>query len=223
MRVTDEWLYEKMPIVDAAMVKRLEDDIDKEYVFSDKFIRHMNRLIKREKYMYSTKILKKIVQRVAVIVIVMLMGTFTVTMSVEACRIHFFHTIKTIFDGKISIYSYELEKGNISDAILNPRYLPDGYQLVEEHRTDTSSVMKYSRADENLIFNQKIISNEKMIFDMSFDCMEQIAINGMTVSVYWYRDDTFWAYGEYGNSIYVLAGDKIEKDDIEKIYKHWIW
>ena len=36
MRVTDEWLYEKMPIVDAAMVKRLEDDIDKEYVFSDK-------------------------------------------------------------------------------------------------------------------------------------------------------------------------------------------
>ena len=42
MRVTDEWLYEKMPIVDAAMVKRLEDDIDKEYVFSDKFIRHMN-------------------------------------------------------------------------------------------------------------------------------------------------------------------------------------
>ena len=42
MRVTDEWLYKKMPIVDAAMVKRLEDDIDKEYVFSDKFIRHMN-------------------------------------------------------------------------------------------------------------------------------------------------------------------------------------
>ena len=106
----------------------------------------------------------------------MLMGTFTVTMSVEACRIHFFHTIKTIFDGKISIYSYELENGNISDAILNPRYLPDGYQLVEEHRTDTSSVMKYSRADENLIFNQKIISNEKMIFDMSFDCTEQIAV-----------------------------------------------
>lgn len=152
MRVTDEWLYEKMPIVDAAMVKRLEDDIDKEYVFSDKFIRHMNRLIQREKYMYSTKILKKIAQRVAIIVVVMLMGTFTVTMSVEACRIHFFHTIKTIFDGKISIYSYELENGNISDAILNPRYLPDGYQLVEEHRTDTSSFMKYSRADRIFLF-----------------------------------------------------------------------
>ena len=112
----------------------------------------MNRLIKREKYMYSAKILKKIAQRVAVIVVVMLMGTFTVTMSVEACRIHFFHTIKTILDGNISIYSYELENGNISDAILHPRYLPDGYQLVEEHRTDTSSVMKYSRADRIFLF-----------------------------------------------------------------------
>ena len=103
MRVTDEWLYEKMPIVDAAMVKRLEDDIDKEYVFSDKFIRHMNRLIQREKYMYSTKILKKIVQRVAVIVIVMLMGTFTVTMSVEACRIHFFHHLHPVLSSKSNV------------------------------------------------------------------------------------------------------------------------
>ena len=73
------------------------------------------------------------------------------------------------------------------------------------------------------MLNGYYVSYEKMIFDMSFDCMEQIAINGMTVSVYWYRDDTFWAYGEYGNSIYVLAGDKIEKENIEKIYKHWIW
>ena len=38
-----------------------------------------------------------------------------------------------------------------------------------------------------------------------------------------YTDETFWAYGEYGNSVYVLAGDTIQKEEIEKIYKHWIW
>jgi RNA binding exosome subunit len=53
--------------------------------------------------------------------------------------------------------------------------------------------------------------------------VEQIRINGMTVFLYRYTDETFWAYGEYGNSIYVLAGDTIQKEEIEKIYKHWIW
>ena len=37
MKVTDEWLYEKMPIVDAAMVRQLEVCTQKKYVFSDKF------------------------------------------------------------------------------------------------------------------------------------------------------------------------------------------
>lgn len=38
----------------------------------------------------------------------------------------------------------------------------------------------------------------------------------MTVFLYRYTDETFWAYGEYGNSVYVLAGDTIQKEEIEK-------
>lgn len=45
MKVTDEWLYEKMPIVDAAMVRQLEACTPKDYVFSDKFTKRMKRLI----------------------------------------------------------------------------------------------------------------------------------------------------------------------------------
>ena len=51
MKVTDEWLYEKMPIVDAAMVRQLEVGTQKKYVFSDKFRKRMKRLIQKEKYM----------------------------------------------------------------------------------------------------------------------------------------------------------------------------
>ena len=126
----------------------------------------------------------------------------------------------------IGIYSYEphaIEDGGLTDTILRPRYIPDGYELTDETHTDTSAVLEYSKANRHLIYNQKIITNEKMIFDMSFDRVERIGINGMTVLVYWYQDDTFWAYGEYGNSIYILAGDSIETDEIQKIYKHWIW
>lgn len=33
MKVTDEWLYAKMPIVDAVMVRQLEACTQKDYVF----------------------------------------------------------------------------------------------------------------------------------------------------------------------------------------------
>ena len=226
MQVTDEWLYEKMPIVDAAIIQRLEDGVDGNYVFSNKFVKAMNRLIQKEKYMTAAKLVKKITQRVAVIVLIMFLGALAVPMSVKAYQAQLFHTIKTIIDRKIGIYSYEpyaIEDGGLTDTILRPRYIPDGYELTDETHTDTSAVLEYSKADRHLIYNQKIITNEKMIFDMSFDRVERIGVNGMTVLVYWYQDDTFWAYGEYGNSIYILAGDSIETDEIQKIYKHWIW
>ena len=230
MQVTDEWLYEKMPIVDAAIIQRLEEGVEKDYIFTNHFIKAMNRLIKRETYMDAAKLVKKITQRAAVIVLVMFLGALAVPMSVKAYQAQLFHTIKTIFDGKIGIYSYKsyaIEDGGLTDTILRPRYIPDGYELTDETHTDTSAVLEYSKANRHLIYNQKIITNEKMIFDMSFDRVERIGVNGMMVLVYWYQDDTFWAYGEYGNSIYILAGDSIETDDIEdeikKIYTHWIW
>ncbi len=223
MKVTDEWLYEKMPIVDAAMVGQLEACTPKDYVFSDKFTKRMKRLIQREKYMHVKKKLKKITQKIAVAALVMLIGAFTVTMSVEAYRVYFFHTIKTVIDGKISIYSYESDEEKISDTILKPKYIPDGYQLNEEKITDTTSVLEYGNGKNHLIFQQMIVTNEQMIFDTNYNSMEQIRINGMIVFLYGYTDDTFWAYGEYGNSVYVLGGDTIPKEEVEKIYKHWIW
>lgn len=67
-----------------------------------------------------------------------------------------------------------------------------------------------------MIFQQTIVTNEKMIFDTNYNSVEQIRINGMTVFLYRYTDETFGAYGEYGNSVYVLAGDTIQKEEIEK-------
>ena len=118
MKVTDEWLYEKMPIVDAAMVRQLEVCTQKKYVFSDKFRKRMKRLIQKEKYMYAEKQLKKITQKIAAAAVVMLVGALTVTMSVEAYRVRFFHTIKMVLDGNISIYSYESDEEKISDTIF---------------------------------------------------------------------------------------------------------
>ena len=130
---------------------------------------------------------------------------------------------RQVLDGNISIYSYESNEEKISDTILKPQYIPDNYRLNEEKITDTTSVLEYGNDKKHLIFQQTIVTNEKMIFDTNYNSVEQIRINGMTVFLYRYTDETFWAYGEYGNSVYVLAGDTIPKEEIEKIYKHWIW
>lgn len=86
-----------------------------------------------------------------------------------------------VLDGNISIYSYESDKEKISDAILKPQYIPDNYRLNEEKITDTTSVLEYGNDKKHLIFQQTIVTNEKMIFDTNYNSVEQIRINGMTV------------------------------------------
>lgn len=37
MDITDEWLYQHMPVVDNAMITALENQVDREYVFFKTF------------------------------------------------------------------------------------------------------------------------------------------------------------------------------------------
>lgn len=48
MEVTDEWLYQHMPVVDNAMITALENQVDREYVFSKRFEQKMQKVIRRE-------------------------------------------------------------------------------------------------------------------------------------------------------------------------------
>ena len=47
MEVTDEWLYQHMPVVDNAMITALENQVDREYVFSKRFEQKMQKVIRR--------------------------------------------------------------------------------------------------------------------------------------------------------------------------------
>ena len=45
IKVTDEWLYKYMPIVDEAIIESLEKQVNYEYKFSKKFEKKMQRVI----------------------------------------------------------------------------------------------------------------------------------------------------------------------------------
>jgi len=223
MQVTDEWLYEKMPVVDAAIIQRVEDMTDFDYTFSDTFEQKMAKLLRQEKYIGMMSRLKNISGRVAVFALVLVTAFFSVTMSVEAYRVRFFATIKTVLEDHTGIYSYRTmdETKNAADTMAEPQYVPAGYRQENAKQSEKAALYEYSSGDKELIFQQKIVSDEKELYDESYDRMERLSANGVDVCVHWYENDTFWAYAEYQDSVYVLSGDTITTDEIVKIYEKW--
>lgn len=59
IQVTDEWLYKHMPVVDEAITRLLESDVDHNHSFSGGFERKMRVLIGREKYGFFESIYLK--------------------------------------------------------------------------------------------------------------------------------------------------------------------
>ncbi len=77
--------------------------------------------------------------------------------------------------------------------------------------------MEYGNDKKHLIFQQTIVTNEKMIFDTNYNSVEQIRINGMTVFLYRYTDETFWAYGGNMETAYMCWLEiQSKKEEIEK-------
>lgn len=60
IEVTDEWLYQYMPIVDEAIIRELEESTDYEYRFSAKFERKMRRLIWKEAHPQASAVYRQI-------------------------------------------------------------------------------------------------------------------------------------------------------------------
>ena len=213
MQVTDEWLYEKMPIVDEAIIQKLERETDYEYAFSDTFDRQMARLLRREKYIKQIQCLKNVSRRVAMFALVFVIAFFSVTMSVDAYRVRFFTTIKTVLEDR--------EVKSKVDKMAVPQYVPAGYQLEDTRQSDRVVLYEYQSGEKTLLFQQKRVVDKTELYDESYDQMERISVNGVDVQIYRYADGTFWSYAEYKNSVYILSGDAIEAEDIKKIYEKW--
>ena len=110
--VTDAWLYKYMSIVDEAIINEIEKNVDYDYAFSDEFNRKMERTIRKEKFIPFWNSVSKFGKSVAIFALVIVTSLFAVTMSVEAYRIQFFETVKTIWEDSF-FYTYFTEEKDI--------------------------------------------------------------------------------------------------------------
>lgn len=212
--VTDEWLYQYMPIVDEAIVRKLEDNTDYEYQFTDKFERRMKKLIRREAHPWIG-VIYGLLTKAAILFACVAGALFVVTMSVEAYRTRFFETIRTVMEDRIR-YSYFADKDQGTFQCKEPGFVPEGYQETERNMSEHWFGVTYTDEDGNIIiWDQFLVQDgQEIIADTEYDRQITRKINGSNAVFSLYLDGSGFVYYEHGECVYVLTFDKLDIDDI---------
>ena len=212
--VTDEWLYKYMPIVDEAIIRELEDNTDYEYQFTDKFERRMKKLIRREAHPWIG-VFYGLLKKAAILFACVASALFVVTMSVEAYRIKFFETVRSVLEDRI-LYSYFADKNQGTIQYNEPGYVPEGYQETERILSEHWFSITYTDEDGNMItWDQFLIQDgQELIADTEYDRQITREINGSDAVISLYLEGDAYAYYEYGGYVYVLTADNANIDDI---------
>ena len=216
MEVTDEWLYQHMPVVDNAMITALENQVDREYVFSKRFEQKMQKVIRREAHPVLTGA-QQLLKRMAIFFTGIVCAGLVLTLSVDAYRDKFFMTLKTLREDATQ-YNYSSEE---KDAVLTPTIptcIPEGY--TETDRRDSPlfcEIFYENNAGEQLTWEQMLISANNaltLVLDNEYDAEEEHVIGGHIATVYTYVDGYAMAYYEADNYVYVITADHMTAEEM---------
>ena len=219
--VTDEWLYQTMPLIDQALLRKMESEVDYEYEFSEQFERKMRKLIAKEKRLRFWYRLSGRTRRAASVAGIVTASLLLSTLSVQAYRTHFFETIKTEWEDS-ALYTYLVgangEKGSdeLEFNAMMPQVIPQGYEIVEE----TKGELHYSLLCENdkkeiLDWNQdKVTDALSIVMDSEYDWEQIVEKNGRDVTIHGYADGYKTVYYEYETYLFTIYADNVEIPDL---------
>lgn len=220
INVTDEWLYQHMPLVNEEMIRELEEQTDDGYQFSRQFEDNMKKIIRKEKRMDRRKRLNAWAAAVAACIAVFLSAA---AINVYGDKIKFFGTVKSLWENSL-IYSYFTEDEPDGLKVRKPGYVPLGYKLLSEDiNASTASFLYQNAAGRQMICLQHFVSDGgEIAFDSEYDWGDQIKIVGGLIEAHRYLDGRICCYLEYRENVFILNADSLDNDDIKKIYTEWI-
>ena len=225
IQVTDEWLYRYMPVAAEALLEDMEKEVDYKYEFTVGFEKKMKRLMHWERRRNVRSKVYKVGRKCAYIAAVSIVLTFLISMSIEAYRIAFFDTIKTVWEDSF-LYQYIADGREDEKPELHaPDYIPEGYVLVEENVMEVIAEYVYENKEGVLLICQQevIIEDRTVVYDNEYDEKAYLSLNGYSAEMYRYEDGTVYAYFEFGSSIYTIFAKQLSAGDIEQIFLHWVW
>lgn len=221
IEITDEWLYKYMPIVDEAIIRSLEKNMDDACEFSDHFEIGMEQVIQREAKPWFA-VFNGIRKRASIIVIGMVSALLLATISVNANWYKVFETFTEEVSGGWNEYKYTLTKDTEERKVRELQNVPEGYDEIERTLDDGGfSVIYENSLGELIVWDQYYITTRTALtlgLDSEYDDMVVTQINGADLFVYIYSYGKT-AYYEYGNSVYVALFDNMELEEIYKMFQ----
>lgn len=199
--VDDDFLYKHMRKAEIKMLDSLPKEEDLSYKFSKDFERKMDKLIREEKRTPFMRYFVIYGKRSAAIFLIIASISFAATMSVEAYRARFFEVITKVWEEFTSI-RFESEEEVIDKKLvaINPEYIPEGFSILEETLSDyVNKIIYVNMIDEEIIYEQRLISNGEIIFDTEGVEVKTMNIENQTINfftnkgvsqIYW-NDDLY--------------------------------
>ena len=226
MKVTDDWLYQYMPVVDEALIRGIEDSTDYEYQFSEQFEKKMEQLIRRERRdarkgrwkSFTGRLMQNLrmsagymAAAAACAGLLILTG---VLLRQQGSR-----------DTAGSAPVRENQGAGTGFREKSPACMPDGYRLVSEQEDATSYEMVYEN-DMGIICTlrqETEITGSTVAPGSDFRRKESVQLEGALIEIYWYEDGSSYSYCVYENCAYTVEAEQLSAEEIEEIYTNWIY
>lgn len=218
MTIDDVFLYNLMPGLDEKLTSAMQENVD--YQFTDDFEKKMETLIKRSRQKRKYGIPVTTSRRIAAILIIVLAGTFGISMGVEAVREKVFDFIETMREAYVEKQYFLRE--DLSEVFIPryPEYIPNGYEIdvQEEYDNYLFMVYKETNGEGNITICQEQIEDGMMVSEDSEYIKEgDISIQNVSAQIKYKENGITRILWEKHNCMYTVSGKWINEEELIKI------
>lgn len=223
IKVTDQWLYETIPLIDEANLRVLEKHVDDEYEFSPDFERKMESLLEGKYQKSERKYNPRWMKQAAAGAAVVLSLAFATATSVYAYKIYSGSTIKTAQEDSV-LYTYlfpDHEKADEQFEKIKPYVVPEGYRQTEEiEGTLLYSITYEDEVGNQIIWDQQLVEDSlSIVFDSEYQWTQELPINDNTLEIFGYHGGQTISFYENRGYLFMITADDINIEQIENMIK----
>lgn len=205
----DKLLFEYMPKANMVL-DQLEEERDKDlefHTFSKGYKKNIRKIIKEYSRTPFQKKLVKVRRYVAVILLLFILTNGVLIVAAEGYRERVFNAITNIYEKFTSIVTdpgESLDRDNMELNLIQPPYIPDGFELIEDKKTDVSRFIRYLDKDNNItIFRQSALMAGELRIDTEGTSIKEMKVNNQIIKYFLNKDiyTGYWNDGKYQYSI----------------------
>jgi hypothetical protein len=153
-----------------------EEDESNTHVFSSKFEKKMQKLIKQQKHFYF-KYINSVGKRVACIILIICISMFATVFSVKALRERFINFIVETYNKFTSIFIEENVNNNedVNFEITAPQFIPEDFKSNAPSITENGYMCMYTDSVGNyIIYTQDLHDGSQLTLDTEGASYEKI-------------------------------------------------